>query len=104
MSGLKKRLDDAKRKWVEELPHVLWTYQTTPRRSTGETPFSMTYVAEVVIPLETGFLTMRISSFTPSSNDGLLEKSLDLIEKRRENAIVQLAYYQHKLNRGMMLT
>ena len=26
MNGLKKRLDDAKGKWVEELPHVLWTY------------------------------------------------------------------------------
>ena len=25
VSGLKKRLDDAKGKWVEELPHVLWT-------------------------------------------------------------------------------
>ena len=24
VNGLKKRLDDAKRKWVEELPHVLW--------------------------------------------------------------------------------
>ena len=26
VSGLKKRLDDAKGRWVEELPHVLWTY------------------------------------------------------------------------------
>ena len=26
MNGLKKRLDDAKCKWVDELPHVLWTY------------------------------------------------------------------------------
>ena len=26
VNGLKKRLDDAKAKWVEELPHVLWTY------------------------------------------------------------------------------
>ena len=42
MNGLKKRLDDAKGRWVEELPHVLWTYRTTPRRSTEETPFSMT--------------------------------------------------------------
>ena len=33
----------------------------------------------------------------PSSNKGLLEKSLDLIEERRENAMVQLTYYQHKL-------
>ena len=34
-------------------------YQTTPRRSTRETPFSMTYGVEVVIPLETGFPTLR---------------------------------------------
>ena len=88
MSGLKKRLDDAKGKWVEELSYVLWTYQTTLRRSTGETPFSMTYGVEAVIPLETGFLTLRTSSFTPSNNDGLLEKSLDLIEERREKAMV----------------
>ena len=33
----------------------------------------------------------------PSSNKGLLEKRLDLIEERRENAMVQLTYYQHKL-------
>ena len=26
VSGLNKRLDDAKGRWVEELPHVLWTY------------------------------------------------------------------------------
>ena len=81
MSGLKKRLDDAKGKWVEELPHVLWTYRTTPRKSTRETSFSMTYGAEAVIPLETGFPTVRMSSFTSSNNDGLLEKSLDLIEE-----------------------
>ena len=55
VNWLKKRLDDVKGKWVEELPHVLWTYRTTPRRSTGETPFSMTYGAETVIPLEIGF-------------------------------------------------
>ena len=88
VSGLKKRLDNAKRKWVEKLPHVLWTYRTTPGRSIGETLFSMTYRAKVVIPLETGFLMLRTSFFTPSSNDGLLEKNLDLIEKRKENVMV----------------
>ena len=82
------------------MPHVLWTYRTTPRRSTGETPFSMAYGAEAVIPLETGFPTLRTSTFTSDGNDGLLEKSLDLIEERRENAMVQLAYYQHKFKQG----
>ena len=90
-------LDDAKGRWVEELPHVLWTYQTTPCRSIGETPFSITYGAETIIPLETGFLTLRTSSFNPSDNNRLLKNSLDLIKERKENAMVQLAYYQHKL-------
>ena len=100
VNSLKKRLDDAKGKWVEELPHVLWTYRTTPRRSTGETPFSMTYGAEAVIPLETGFPTSRTSSFNPSDIDKQLTKSLDSIEEKRENAIVQWAYYQQKLKQG----
>ena len=81
---------------MEELPHVLWTYRTTPRRSTGETPFSMTYGDEAVIPLETGFPTLRTSSFNPKDNDEQLTKSL-VIEEKRENAMVQLAYYQQKL-------
>ena len=30
----------------------------------------------------------------------MLEKSLDLVEERKESAMVQLAYYQHKLKQG----
>ena len=82
---------------MEELPHVLWTYRTTSRKSTGEIPFSMTYGAKAVIPLENGFPMMRTSTFTSNGNDELLKKNLDLVEERRENAMVQLAYYQHKL-------
>ena len=53
--------------------------------------------AEAVIPLETNFLTLKTSSFRPNGNNELLERSLDLIEERRERAAVQLTYYQHKL-------
>ena len=59
----------------------------------------MTYGAEAVIPLETGFPTLKTNSFS-ISNDELLERSLDLKEERRESAMVQLAYYQHKLKKG----
>ncbi|XP_075670446.1 uncharacterized protein LOC142640258 [Castanea sativa] len=100
VNELKKRLDNTKEKWVEELLHVLWTYQATHCRSTRETPFSMTYRVKAVIPLETSFPTLRTSSFTPRNNDGVLERSLDLVEERRENAMVQLSYYQHKLKQG----
>ena len=60
----------------------------------------MTYGAEAVIPLETGFPTLRTSSFTPSSNDELLGKSLDFIKEQKEGSMVQLAHYQHKLKQG----
>ena len=50
----------------------------------------MTYEDEAVIPLETRFLTLRTSLFTPDSN-------YNLVEERRENTIVKLAYYQQKL-------
>ena len=66
---------------MDELSHVLWIYQTTPRRLIGETSFSMIYGAEPMIPLETGFPSLRTSLFALDNNDHLLEKSLDLVEE-----------------------
>ena len=60
----------------------------------------MMYGAKAIIPLETSFPTLRTSTFTSNGNDELLKKSLDLIKERRENAMVQLVYYQHKLKQG----
>ncbi|RVX10500.1 Gag-Pol polyprotein [Vitis vinifera] len=37
ITALKKRLEQAKGKWVEELPDVLWAYRTTPGRPIGNT-------------------------------------------------------------------
>ena len=94
VNRLKKRLDKTKGRWVEELPHVFWTYRTTSHWSTRETLFSMTYGSNTVIPLKTGFPTLRTSLFTLDDNNRLLEKSLDLIKERREAVMIQLAYYQ----------
>ena len=60
----------------------------------------MSYGAEAIILIEMGFPTLRTQSFNPSSNNELLERSLDLIEEIRESAMVQLAYYQHELKQG----
>ena len=91
VSGLKKRLDDAKGRWVDELPCVLWTYHTTPRRSTKETPFSMTYRAKAVIPIESGFPTLRTDQFSVEENNHLLSTNLELVEERRQVAAVKMA-------------
>ena len=69
VNGLKRRLEGAKGNWVEELPNILWAYRTAPRRSTGETPFSLTYGAEAVIPAEVNLCSARVSGFNTSQND-----------------------------------
>uniref|UniRef100_A0A2N9GEB2 Uncharacterized protein n=1 Tax=Fagus sylvatica TaxID=28930 RepID=A0A2N9GEB2_FAGSY len=69
LDGIKKRLENAKGRWVEELPSILWTYRTTPRCSTGETPFSLTYGVEAVIPLEVGLPTIRTEYYDPVTNE-----------------------------------
>ncbi|KAL6321232.1 hypothetical protein AAG906_016266 [Vitis piasezkii] len=56
INALKKRLEQAKGKWVEELPGVLWAYRTTPGRPTGNTPFALAYGMDAVIPIELAFL------------------------------------------------
>uniref|UniRef100_A0A803PQG1 Integrase catalytic domain-containing protein n=1 Tax=Cannabis sativa TaxID=3483 RepID=A0A803PQG1_CANSA len=52
VASLKKRLDKAKRRWEDELPGMLWAHRTTIKTSIRETPFSLTYRTEEVIPVE----------------------------------------------------
>ena len=85
---------------MDELPYGLWTYCTTPRRSTEETPFSMTYGSKAIIPFEAGFPTLKTDQFQVDKNDLLHAMSLELIDERREVAMVKMAHYQQKLRQG----
>lgn len=69
VNDLKKRLNDSKGWWTKELPSMLWAYRTTPRHFIRETPFLMTYGAEVVIPMEMELLTSRIDMLNMEKND-----------------------------------
>ncbi|XP_075645385.1 uncharacterized protein LOC142616409 [Castanea sativa] len=94
INRLNRRLEGAKGKWAEELSNVLWAYRTTPRRSTGETPFSLTYRAKAVISTEVNLCSAWAESFVPTKNNELMVKHLDLLEECREFAIVRLVEYQ----------
>jgi len=100
VNGLKKMLDSAKGKWADELPNVLWAYQTMPRRSTGETPFSMTFGTKAMILVEVGLLSMRTADFSSSANDAFMIDQLDFMEENREIASIRLVNYQQKLSWG----
>ena len=88
LDGIKKRLEEAKGKWVEELPSILRTHRTTHRRLTGETPFALAYGVEAVIPLEVGLPTIRTTEFDAEQNENNLRKDLNLIEERRDLAAI----------------
>ena len=97
LNGTKRRLDGAKGNWAEELPNVLWAYRTTPHRSTGKTPFSLTYGAEAVIIAKVNLCSTRIDGFNPVQNEMMMVERLDLLEEYREAAVIRLAEYQQKL-------
>ncbi|KAL0313126.1 UNVERIFIED_CONTAM: Ribonuclease HI [Sesamum radiatum] len=68
LQHLKTRLGSAKGAWVDELPSVLWAYRTTPRTTTGESPFNLCYGTEAVAPAEIGELSWRVKHYDSTSN------------------------------------
>jgi hypothetical protein len=98
--GIKRRLKAKKGLWAEELYHVLWSYRTTPRRATGQTPYAMAFGMEAVIPTELGLPTLRTKDFSTLQNNEAVAKSLDLVEGQRDLARIKIAKYQQELERG----
>ncbi len=80
---------------MEELPSILWTYRTTVRKSTNETPFALAFGVEAVIPLEIGMPTTRTIEFDMKTNEDNLRRDLDLLEERRDLAVVR---WHHIIN------
>ncbi|GFY85492.1 hypothetical protein Acr_04g0002300 [Actinidia rufa] len=93
LRNLKARLERSKSEWAEDLLSILWAYHTTSRIPTGETPYSMVFGTESVIPVEIGLPSFRTSNFDKESNEVELRLNLDLLEERREKAeLCQAAY------------
>ncbi|XP_075085101.1 uncharacterized protein LOC142168332 [Nicotiana tabacum] len=90
INNLKKRLEKSKGNWPEEFPGVLWAYRTTTKTAMGETPFSLVYGSEALIPVEIGEPSTRFTLATEESNDEELRTNLDLLEQRREAALIRM--------------
>nr|GEW24549.1 reverse transcriptase domain-containing protein [Tanacetum cinerariifolium] len=97
--GIKSRLGEGNKNWVEELPHVLWAHRTMIKSSHGDTPFSLTYGTEAVIPTEIGMPTYRTTTVDVVSNDEELRLNLDLLEERRERAAICEAKAKSKMTK-----
>nr|XP_016505827.1 PREDICTED: uncharacterized protein LOC107823656 [Nicotiana tabacum] len=99
INNLKKRLEESKGKWPEVLPGVLWAYRTTTKTSTSETPFSLVYEAEALIPVEIGEPSTRYTHATEAANEEEMRVNLDLIEERREATLIRMVAQKQMIER-----
>ncbi|GJT30819.1 reverse transcriptase domain-containing protein [Tanacetum coccineum] len=97
--GIKARLGENNKNWLEELPHVLWAHRTMIKSSNDDTSFSLTYRTEAVIPAEIGMPTYRTTAVDVVHNDDELRLNLDLVEERHERAAIREAQEKLKMKR-----
>nr|GEW04943.1 reverse transcriptase domain-containing protein [Tanacetum cinerariifolium] len=97
IKGMERRLGMAHQAWVDELPQVLWAHRTTPKSSNGETPFSLVYGSEVVIPIEISVETKRVQDFDSKENEKIRREDLDVLKERREMEVIKESHYKQKL-------
>ncbi|GJT75274.1 reverse transcriptase domain-containing protein [Tanacetum coccineum] len=74
---------------MEEVSHVLWAHRTMIKTSNEDTPFSLTYRMEAVIPAEIGMPTFRIAEVDVTKNDEALEINLELLEEKQEKVAIR---------------
>jgi hypothetical protein len=103
LQGLKPRiyndLNKFGKRWMKELPSVVWSLRMTPSRATGFTPFFLVYGAEAILPIDLEYGSPRTRAYADQSNQANREDSLDLLEEARDMALLHSVRYQQFLRR-----
>jgi transposase InsO family protein len=101
LQGLKPRiyndLNKFGKRWMKELPSVVWSLRTTPSRATGFTPFFLVYGAEAILPTDLEYGSLRTRAYADQSNQANREDSLDQLEEAWDMALLHSARYQQSL-------
>jgi hypothetical protein len=103
LQGLKPRIFDrlnkSGRKWLQELPAVVWSLRTTPSRATGFTPFFLVHGAEAILPTDLEYGSPRVQGYDEDANQRACEDSLDQLDEACTVALMHSARYQQALRR-----
>ncbi|XP_073035273.1 uncharacterized protein [Primulina eburnea] len=82
--------------WFEELSSILWAYRTTPRTANRETPYSLVYDSEAVLPTKIRQSSARVESY-PNNNDQTRAIELDLVEEKKDWAAIRMEAYRNRV-------
>jgi transposase InsO family protein len=103
LQGLKPRIFDglnkSGRKWLQELPAVVWSLRTTPSRATGFTTFFLVYGAEAILPTDLEYGSPRVRGYNEGTNQRAREDLLDQLDEARTMALMHSTRYQQALRR-----
>ena len=99
LRGLKRKLEKAKGTWAEEVPRIVWAYHTTPQSSTHETPFSLVYGSDAMIPVEIQESSPRFLNFVDEQSNEERKVNLDLLDEVREEARVSAEAVKRRVER-----
>jgi transposase InsO family protein len=103
LQGLKPRiyndLNKFGKRWMKELPSVVWSLRTTSSRATGFSPFFLVYGAEAIMPIDLEYGSPRTKAYDDQSNQTSQEDSLDQLEEARDVALLHSARHQQSLQR-----
>jgi hypothetical protein len=91
------RLKPYTRKWVKELPSVLWALRTTLSRATGRTLFSLVYESEAMLPTEVEHKSFLMQHFREEQLGDSEVDDLTRLEELREAAVILLAKHQEAM-------
>ena len=94
VNNLKKKLGEKKGKQAEELPFVLWADRTTSKNATGQTPFSLVFGTEAMLPTEMVMPTARRHLQDATTNSEALLRDLETVDELRDAAKLRMAAYQ----------
>jgi hypothetical protein len=83
------------KRWMKELPLVVWSLRTTPSRATGFTPFFLVYGVEAILPIDLEYGSPRTRAYNDQSNRANREDSLDQLEEARDMALLHSARRYH---------
>ena len=103
LQGLKprifNRLNKFGRRWVIELPAVLWSLRTTPSRATGYTPFFMVYGSEAVLLTDLYYGALRIRAYDEQGAEASHEDAMDQLDEACDISLLHSAKYHQALRR-----
>ena len=89
--------------WCEYLHFALWGYRTTMRTTTGQTPFSLVYGCEVVLPIKIEIKSLRVVMEAKTLENEWERKRYDhlvSLDEKRMDALFHTQITQRRLARA----